>query len=109
MIKQPWVKPLVSGPLNPKYSVKASRVIREEGELADLIAAARTRHAGRTLLLCEEAAPQSRDYYIPCSAPAVKFVLSERGRVVYAMCAPCASHNIKNRGCEDAGAIEKTR
>lgn len=71
----------------------------------DLIAEARTRHPKRKELLCEEAAPQSREYYIPCAAPGARFVLSERGRVVYVMCAPCAHHNVRNRGCQDLGPV----
>ena len=75
----------------------------------NLIADARARYAGRKALLCEEAAPQSREYFIPCAAPAARFVLSERGRVVYAMCAPCASHNVRNRGCQDLGPTGAAR
>lgn len=72
-----------------------------------LIEAARKRQSckGNPPLVCEEASIHSRETYIPCAAPAVKFVLSERGKVVYPMCAGCASHNIRNRDCEDLGAI----
>ncbi|MDD5301477.1 MAG: hypothetical protein PHS14_00095 [Elusimicrobia bacterium] len=82
-------------------------IVKEQNAAADaireLISAARARHPGRKSPLCEEAAPQSRTYYIPCAAPAARFVLSERGRVVYAMCQPCADHNVRNRGCQDLG------
>lgn len=71
-----------------------------------LIEQAKTRHKDRTTLRCEEAAPQSSQYYIPCGRVATRFILSERGRVVYAMCAPCGGHNTRNRGCEDLGAVE---
>jgi hypothetical protein len=63
------------------------------------------RQKAKGYLTCEEASPQSRETFIPCGQPAVRFVLSERGRVVYAMCAGCASHNVHNRGCLEVGAV----
>jgi hypothetical protein len=72
-----------------------------------LIEQAKTRHKDQTTLRCEEAAPQSSQYYIPCGRVATRFILSERGRVVYAMCTPCASHNAKNRSCQDLGPVEQ--
>lgn len=76
-------------------------------EIHKLISEARTRHEGRKVLLCEEASPQSREYFIPCAAPATRFILSERGRVVYAMCSGCADHNVRNRGAKAVGEIEE--
>lgn len=58
-------------------------------------------------LTCREASPASGAYYIPCAAPATRFILSERGRRVYPMCGPCASHNVRNRGCEDLGEARR--
>lgn len=74
-----------------------------------LIEAAKTRHKDRTTLRCEEAAPQSSQYYIPCGRVATTFVLSECGRVVYAMCTPCADHNTRNRRCQDLGPVEPAK
>lgn len=50
---------------------------------------------------CEEAAPESHDFYIPCNRPAVTTVaFVRRGEGPYRMCAPCAAHNTNNRGAE---------
>lgn len=55
---------------------------------------------------CEEASPLSVKTYIACGVKATRRILSERGRKTYSMCDPCASHNVRNRGCEDVGSIE---
>lgn len=52
---------------------------------------------------CQEASPLSRDAYIPCNAPARRFVFHERDRRVYRMCEACADHNFTNRGALDVG------
>ena len=46
---------------------------------------------------CEEASPQSHQHYIACGQPAL-FVVRQANGEQYNMCAPCADHNIKNRG-----------
>lgn len=47
---------------------------------------------------CEEASTLSREFYIPCNAPAEYLVdfpgRDERG---YRMCRPCMDHNVHNR------------
>jgi len=84
--------------------VLASHCVLISPEVWRLRIEARDRQA---VLLCEEAHPSSREKFIPCAAPAARFILSERGKKVYAMCAGCASHNTHNRGAEDLGpAIE---
>ncbi len=45
---------------------------------------------------CQEASPQSHDYYIPCGAPAV-WVVKNADQQPYAMCSTCAYHNVRNR------------
>jgi hypothetical protein len=47
---------------------------------------------------CQEASIHSREFYIPCSSPAVAVVRHEKDRRAYYMCHPCADHNIRNRG-----------
>ena len=48
---------------------------------------------------CEEASIHSRETFIPCGAPAAAVVWHKRdGKHTYLMCAPCAWHNVKNRG-----------
>jgi hypothetical protein len=48
---------------------------------------------------CEEASIHSKKTFIPCGAPAVAVVWHERdGKHTYLMCAPCAFHNVRNRG-----------
>ena len=47
---------------------------------------------------CQEASMLSRGSYIPCFAPAVAIVYHDRDRRGYYMCAPCADHNVRNRG-----------
>lgn len=48
--------------------------------------------------LCEEASPRSHQFYIACGRPAEFIVEFERsGEGPYAMCAPCADHNVRNR------------
>lgn len=50
-------------------------------------------------LTCEEASTASLHTYIPCGAPAAAVVWHRRdGKHTYLMCAPCAWHNVKNRG-----------
>ena len=50
-------------------------------------------------LRCEEASMLSRGAYIPCGAPAAAVVWHRRdGKHTYLMCAPCAWHNVRNRG-----------
>jgi hypothetical protein len=52
-----------------------------------------------TGMKCEEASINSRETFIPCGAPAKAVVWHERdGKHTYLMCAPCAHHNVKNRG-----------
>lgn len=52
---------------------------------------------------CEEASVHSVLFYIPCNTPAARRVWSPRDSREYRMCAPCAFHNVHNRGCEDRG------
>ena len=52
---------------------------------------------------CEEASPLSREKYIPCNAPAVAIIYHDRDRREYRMCAPCADHNVRNRGGKMVG------
>ncbi len=52
---------------------------------------------------CEEASPQSGEYYIPCNRPAVRMVKNRDPQSPYRMCAMCADHNVRNRGAEDVG------
>lgn len=47
---------------------------------------------------CEEASMMSSSFYIPCNAPAVSVVYSDRDKREYRMCEACAHHNVKNRG-----------
>ncbi len=47
---------------------------------------------------CQEASPLSFHNYIACGAPAVAIVFHDRDGRGYYMCAPCADHNIRNRG-----------
>jgi hypothetical protein len=57
---------------------------------------------------CEEASPLSHETYVPCNAPAARMVAFMRGGEVlegpFRMCAPCADHNVRNRGATDQGA-----
>jgi hypothetical protein len=46
---------------------------------------------------CEEASTLSKSTYIPCCRPAVT-VIKNGDRRPYYMCAPCADHNVYNRG-----------
>jgi hypothetical protein len=55
---------------------------------------------------CEEASHLSKQSYIPCNAPAVRVVFHKRDNYAYRMCAPCADHNIRNRGGEDRGPYQ---
>lgn len=56
---------------------------------------------------CEEAAPISSQFYIPCNQPATRMVsFIERGEGPYRMCAGCAWHNTKNRGATDIGPFD---
>lgn len=55
------------------------------------------------VLKCREASPLSVSSYIACGERATRFILSERGTRVYPMCDGCASHNVRNRDCEDVG------
>jgi hypothetical protein len=72
-----------------------------------LIDEAKARQSGIERPECEEASTMSRETFIPCGAPATRFILSERGKKVYAMCPPCASHNVRNRGAEDVGEAKR--
>ena len=54
---------------------------------------------------CQEASISSRDYYIPCDAPAVR-VIEQRDGDVLRMCAHCARHNLEDRGGQDLGMYE---
>jgi hypothetical protein len=57
---------------------------------------------------CEEAAMTSREFYIPCNAPAVSVVhWPKRGEGPYRMCGPCADHSVRNRGAELVGPYER--
>lgn len=47
---------------------------------------------------CQEASMLSRGEYVPCSAPAVAIVHHDKDGRSYYMCAPCADHNLRNRG-----------
>jgi hypothetical protein len=47
---------------------------------------------------CQEASILSHNFYIPCGAPAVAIVRHDKDRRSYYMCAPCADHNVRNRG-----------
>lgn len=47
---------------------------------------------------CQEASIFSRESYVPCSKPAVAIVRHEKDQRAYYMCAPCADHNVRNRG-----------
>jgi hypothetical protein len=47
---------------------------------------------------CQEASMYSRGFYIPCGQPAVAVVRHDKDRRSYYMCAPCADHNVRNRG-----------
>lgn len=49
---------------------------------------------------CEEASSMSRDFYIPCNAPASKVLSCDRDGRDYRMCEPCAWHNLR-RGMVD--------
>lgn len=50
---------------------------------------------------CEEASPLSRQFYIACGKRAEFIVRFPRsGEGPYAMCAPCADHNVRNRHAE---------
>lgn len=49
---------------------------------------------------CEEASPLSKESYVPCLSPADALVRHERDGRDYYMCAPCASHNTRNRGAK---------
>jgi hypothetical protein len=44
---------------------------------------------------CEEASLYSREFYIPCNAPATQVLLSDRETATYRMCEPCAAHNLR--------------
>lgn len=44
---------------------------------------------------CEEASIHSKDFYIPCNAPAKNFMYSKRDNRIYLMCDPCANHSLK--------------
>lgn len=50
---------------------------------------------------CEEASPQSHQFYIACGKPA-EFIVQylHGGEPPYAMCAACAEHNVLNRGAQ---------
>lgn len=76
-------------------------------EIERLIQEARDEQYGRSLE-CREASPLSIYQYIPCGAPAVRFVLSERGKKVYPMCASCADHNVRHRDAQDVGEVLST-
>lgn len=48
---------------------------------------------------CQEAhAFLSNTRYFPCSQPATRIVFHEKDKRDYAMCDPCADHNVRNRG-----------
>lgn len=47
---------------------------------------------------CQEASILSRAHYIPCGAPASAIVYHDGDGRGYYMCAPCADHNVRNRG-----------
>lgn len=47
---------------------------------------------------CQEASMHSRGSYIPCGNLASAIVHHPKDKRSYYMCAPCASHNVKNRG-----------
>jgi len=58
--------------------------------------------------MCEEASPMSRDYYIPCNAPATTMIAwPSRNEGPYRMCESCAWHNVKNRGATDLGPYKQ--
>jgi len=57
---------------------------------------------------CEEAAPLSREFYIPCNATAVAVVgWKGRDERPIRMCGACEWHNIKNRGGYRVKAYEE--
>lgn len=48
---------------------------------------------------CEEASPMSRNFYVPCNAPATCHVAPIRGgEGPFRMCRRCGEHNVRNRG-----------
>lgn len=49
-------------------------------------------------LTCQEQSIHARDVSIPCGVPAVAIVWHARDNRAYLMCAPCADHNVLNRG-----------
>lgn len=49
-------------------------------------------------LACQEASIHSRETFIACGAPGAAVVWHQKDRRAYVMCAPCAWHNVKNRG-----------
>lgn len=51
---------------------------------------------------CEEAAPGSSDFYIPCNKPATKIMHHAGHNETYRMCDMCADHN-KRRGFVETG------
>lgn len=56
---------------------------------------------------CEEASTLSREFYIPCNAPAVAIVgWKGRNEKPIRMCEACEWHNIKNRGGYRVQAFE---
>ena len=52
---------------------------------------------------CQEASPMSHNFYIACGKPA-EFMVRAKDGMTLAMCAPCADHNVKNRGAKYAEA-----
>ena len=57
-----------------------------------------SRQVDLTGATCEEASVLSKETYIPCGQPAAEIVWHNKDRRAYRMCAPCADHNIRNRG-----------
>jgi hypothetical protein len=49
-------------------------------------------------LACQEASILSRETYIPCGVLGAAVVWHGKDRRAYVMCAPCAWHNVRNRG-----------
>jgi hypothetical protein len=47
---------------------------------------------------CQEASPFSGGTYIACGRKAEAIVFHEKDRRAFYMCAPCADHNVRNRG-----------
>jgi len=57
---------------------------------------------------CQEASILSKEYYIPCGAPAT-MIVDNGDKQPYWMCEPCGTHNVRNRGGVKLKPVPKKR